>query len=255
MQSSRLVRAVFVVLVLATVGTFFATQRLKTEVPVVLRFAGDPRHISPNNDGVRDSTRVGFDLSEPAEVSFGIVDSEGNQVRELFAERRLAGDTKHRFSWDGRDDEGNVVPDGRYRLRVVRRDQAQPLDSIKKIIVDTRPPKVRIAAVRPNVISPGVRGGREAGAGALRRPAQRRARVPRLAHRRGRAARDRAPLPRQRATPGCGTARCATGPRGTAATRSRWSCATRPATAPRPPRRRSPRSRRRGRAPGSTSAG
>ncbi|HEX5910544.1 MAG TPA: hypothetical protein VFY44_08620, partial [Thermoleophilaceae bacterium] len=63
MQSSRLVRAVFALLVLATLGTFFATQRRKTEGPVVLRFAGDPRHISPNNDGVRDSTRVGFDLS------------------------------------------------------------------------------------------------------------------------------------------------------------------------------------------------
>ena len=56
MQSSRLVRVVFALLVLATVGTFFAAQRLKTEVQVVLRFAGDPRHISPNNDGVRDST-------------------------------------------------------------------------------------------------------------------------------------------------------------------------------------------------------
>lgn len=159
MQSSRLVRVVFAVLVLGTVGTFFATQRLKTEVPVVLRFAGDPRHISPNNDGVRDSTRVGFDLSEPAEVSFSVVDSEGKQVRQIFSERRLAGDTKHRFRWDGRDDDGTVVPDGRYRLRVVRRDQAQPLDSIKKIIVDTRPPRVQVAAVRPNVISPGVRGG------------------------------------------------------------------------------------------------
>lgn len=159
MQSSRLVRVVFAVLVLATLGTFFAAQRLKTEVPVVLRFAGDPRHISPNNDSVRDSTRVGFDLSEPAEVSFGVVDAEGNQVREIVSDRRLAGDTKHRFRWDGRDDDGNVVPDGRYRLRVVRRDQAQPLDSIKKVIVDTRPPRVRLAAVRPNVISPGVRGG------------------------------------------------------------------------------------------------
>lgn len=159
MQSSRLVRAVFAVLLLATLGTFFAAQRLKTEVPVVLRFAGDPRHISPNNDGVRDSTKVGFDLSEPADVSFGVVDSEGTQIRQIFDERRLAGDTKHRFRWDGRDDEGNVVPDGSYRLRVVRRDQAQPLDSIKKIIVDTRAPRVRVDSVRPNVISPGVRGG------------------------------------------------------------------------------------------------
>ena len=88
-----------------------------------------------------------------------MVDSEGKQVRQIFSERRLAGDTKHRFRWDGRDDDGDVVPDGRYRLRVVRRDQAQPLDSIKKIIVDTRPPRVQVAAVRPNVISPGVRGG------------------------------------------------------------------------------------------------
>ena len=54
MESSRLVRAVFALLVVATVGAFFVTQSLKTEVPVVLRFAAQPRDISPNGDGVRD---------------------------------------------------------------------------------------------------------------------------------------------------------------------------------------------------------
>ena len=43
-------------LVLATVGAFFVTQSLKTEVPVVLRFAAKPRDISPNGDRVRDFT-------------------------------------------------------------------------------------------------------------------------------------------------------------------------------------------------------
>ncbi|MGI8750554.1 MAG: FlgD immunoglobulin-like domain containing protein [Thermoleophilaceae bacterium] len=157
MQSSRLVRAVFALLVVATVGAFVAAQALKTEVPVVLRFAAQPRHLSPNDDRVRDSTRVGFDLSEPADVSFSVIDAEGNPVREIAGERRLAGDTKHRFTWDGRDDDGRPVPDGAYRLRVVRRSQGRVLDSIKKVIVDTRPPEVSIASVTPNVISPGIR--------------------------------------------------------------------------------------------------
>ena len=52
--------------VVATVGAFFVTQQLKGEFPLVLRFATKPADISPNGDGFRDSTEVGFDLSEPA---------------------------------------------------------------------------------------------------------------------------------------------------------------------------------------------
>ncbi len=159
MRSSRLVRAVFALLVLATVAAFFVTQSLKTEVPVVLRFAAKPRDISPNGDRVRDTARVGFDLSEPAEVSFYVIDSEGDEVRRLVDDRRLAGDTKHRFRWDGRDDEGGVVPDGVYRLRVARRKEGRVVDSFKEVRVDTRRPKVRLISTTPNVISPGVPGG------------------------------------------------------------------------------------------------
>lgn len=154
MQSSRLVQAVFALLVVATVAAFFITQSLKTEVPVVLRFAAKPRDISPNGDRVRDSARVGFDLSEPAEISFYVIDSEGNEVRQLVEDRRLAGDTKHRFAWDGRDDDGQVVPDGVYRLRVARRKEGRVVDSFKKVRVDTRRPNVRLESATPNVLSP-----------------------------------------------------------------------------------------------------
>ena len=155
MESSPLVRAVFALLVVATVAAFVATQSLKQEVPVVLRFATSPQDISPNGDGVRDSTKVGFDLSEPAEVSFSIIDSDGNELRRLFNDRPLAGDTKHRFTWDGRDDEGNRVRDGAYRMRVARRKEGRVLDSIKKIRVDTVRPRVRLSSSRPGVIDPG----------------------------------------------------------------------------------------------------
>ena len=147
-MSRPLVRAVFAALVVATIAAFFATQLLKSEFPLVIRFATKPAHFSPNGDDYRDETRVGFDLSEPAEVTFSVVDSEGNEVRRIVDEQTLAGDAKHRFGWDGRDDDGNVVPDGTYRMRVVRRDESRVIDSFKEIDVDTTPPRVRLVERR-----------------------------------------------------------------------------------------------------------
>lgn len=154
MQSSRLVRVVFALLVLVTAGAFVLTQVLKTEMPVVLRFSVAPLYFSPNGDGVQDRARLGFDLSEPAEVSFSVIDMDGNEVRELVDDRELAGDERHRFSWDGRDDDGNVVPDGVYRMRVVRRKEGRRLDSFKEVVVDTHAPRVALRSAEPGVVDP-----------------------------------------------------------------------------------------------------
>ncbi|HEU0018833.1 MAG TPA: FlgD immunoglobulin-like domain containing protein [Thermoleophilaceae bacterium] len=154
MQSSRSVRVVFALLVLVTAGAFVVTQVLKTEMPVVLRFSVAPIYFSPNGDGVRDRVRVGFDLSEPAEVSFSIIDVDGNEVRELADDRELAGDRRWRFWWNGRDDDGNVVPDGVYRMRVVRRKEGRRLDSFKEIVVDTTAPRVALRSAEPGVVDP-----------------------------------------------------------------------------------------------------
>jgi hypothetical protein len=153
-----LVRAVFAVLVVATVAAFFTTQQLKGEFPLVIRFATKPAHFSPNGDGYRDTTRVGFDLSESASVTFMVVDSEGNEVRRLVSDRRLAGDAKHRFTWDGHDDDGKLVADGTYRMRVVRRDESRVIDSVKEISVDRRPPQVTLLSATPSVVATGLPG-------------------------------------------------------------------------------------------------
>ncbi len=151
-----MVRAVFLVLVVVTVAAFFVTQSLKTEEPLVLRFAvGQPLVFSPNGDRVNDSLQLGFDLSRPAEISFSVIDSEGEEVRRLVDDRPLAGDTKHRFRWDGRDDEGVRVPDAIYRLRVVRRKEGRVIDSFKEVRVDTRPPKATLESATPGVVDPG----------------------------------------------------------------------------------------------------
>ena len=148
------VRAVFALLVLATIAAFFATQQLKSEFPLVIRFAAKPKQISPNGDHYRDTTQVGFDLSRPAKVSFSILDSEGNEVRRLVQDRQLAGSSHNRFTWNGRNDDGDVVPDGIYRMRVVRRDEGRIIDSVKEIRVDLQPPHVRILSAKPSIIAP-----------------------------------------------------------------------------------------------------
>lgn len=154
------VRAVFALLVVATIAAFFVTQQLKSEFPLVIRFAAKPKQFSPNGDRYRDSTDVGFDLSEPAKVTFSIMDSEGNEIRRLADDRELAGDAKHRFRWNGRDDDGLAVPDGVYRMRVVRRDEGRVIDSSKRIRVDRRPPRVTLSSASPSVIAPGQPGQR-----------------------------------------------------------------------------------------------
>jgi FlgD Ig-like domain len=149
-----LVRAVFALLVVATIAAFFVTQQLKSEDALVLRFAAQPKQFSPNGDGKRDRTRVGFDLSRPATVSFYVMDREGEEIRRLADDLALEGDAKHRFGWDGRDDEGVAVPDGLYRMRVVQRSEGRVIDSSKRIRVDRRPPEVVLLETAPGVITP-----------------------------------------------------------------------------------------------------
>jgi FlgD Ig-like domain len=149
-----LVRAVFALLVVATIAAFFVTQQLKSETPLVLRFAAMPKQFSPNGDGKRDLTEVGFDLSEPATVSFYVLDGEGNEIRRIVDDEAFAGDAKHRFRWNGRDDDGQPVPDGRYRMRVVQRSQGRVIDSTKRVRVDRLPPEVRLVSAEPGVIAP-----------------------------------------------------------------------------------------------------
>ena len=113
----------------------------------MLRFGAQPRDISPNGERVRDRAAVGFDLSEAAEVSFSMIDSRGRRGAPAGRRPPAGGRRKYRFRWDGRDDDGRVVPDGVYRLRVGR-EEGRVVDSIKEVRVDTRPPRVSRSPAR-----------------------------------------------------------------------------------------------------------
>ena len=99
--------------------------------------------------------RVGFVLREPTNVTFSVVDSEGAEVRRLVDSRRLPGDEELFFAWDGRDDEGRVVPDGVYRLRVEREGKGRAVTSGRRVRVDTKPAQLAIVSARPGLVLAG----------------------------------------------------------------------------------------------------
>jgi flagellar hook assembly protein FlgD len=165
--ASLLVRAVFALLVAATVAAFFVTQRLKRSSPVVERvfFA---QQVSPNGDGRKDSVILRFDLPEPDRVTVEVVDARGDAVRTLAddaprgqdgARIRWSGETA-RVRWDGRTDAGLVAPDGIYRLRVTLREEGRSVTAPRELTLDTRPPRPAIVAVTPPTIVPGLAGRR-----------------------------------------------------------------------------------------------
>ena len=90
--------------------------------------------ISPNGDGVRESVDVHYRVNEPVNLDFTIYDDNNDPVNSIEMNHLETG--SYVVSWDGRDGSGSVVPDGRYRIKV--------LNSELYVTVDTTPPDVRV---------------------------------------------------------------------------------------------------------------
>ncbi len=75
-EPSRLAAAVFLLLVVATIGAFFVAQRLKQQPPL-LRYRTSTEAFSPNGDGIKDSARIRFKLPEGDDVTITIKNGEG----------------------------------------------------------------------------------------------------------------------------------------------------------------------------------
>lgn len=62
-------------------------------------------------------------------IGIGLYDSEGSKIKEITDEEEEAD--IHRYSWDGKDDSGNVVGCGLYLVHI----QAGNYKKAKKIVV------------------------------------------------------------------------------------------------------------------------
>jgi hypothetical protein len=148
----------FAALVIATVGAFFVTTRLKRSTPVIEQLTFR-RSFSPNGDGRFDSALFAFRLRRTDEVTVSVVNRDGDELRVLAEDVRLAGGRRHRFRWDGRAETGSRAPDGEYHLRVGLRRQGRSVTSARKLFLDTVPPRPVVRHVSPDSISPDRAGG------------------------------------------------------------------------------------------------
>jgi hypothetical protein len=176
---TRLARAVFIVLVGATVAAFFTAQRLKGE-PAVAQVRELKHVFSPNDDHFKDINRFTVELRERADVSVDVVDAEGDAVRRLVDTATVSPQRPLQLRWDGRRDDGKIVPDGRYRVRVTLRRQGRSVTVPRTTLVDTLPPRPRVRKITPGPIVGPVAGPVQIEVGSVSRRLNKRGRVFRL---------------------------------------------------------------------------
>ena len=101
-------------LLVGTAAAIIVTQGLRRDGPI----ASDIR-LKVKEDRYRPCFRLARDDT----VDAAIVDANGTVIRVLAEHQRLEGDdTPHCFDWDGRDPDGQLVPPGKYRLRLALAD-------------------------------------------------------------------------------------------------------------------------------------
>ncbi|MBS1868696.1 MAG: hypothetical protein JSS99_03445 [Actinobacteria bacterium] len=146
---TRLARVAFALLVLATLGAFVVTQKLKSSPPLVVR-PQISSVFSPAPDARVRKARISFWIVHGDDVSVSIVDAEGRIVRRLADGRHVPARRRIVLWWNGRDESGAVVPDGSYRARVALIHQGRTIDLAQPIAVDTRPPRPLVTGVDPH---------------------------------------------------------------------------------------------------------
>jgi FlgD Ig-like domain len=144
------------VLVLAllagTTVAFVLTEELKLERSPITRPRID-RVFSPTCACPQRTARLAFRLRRSNTLDAVIVDSDGTAVRTLASGSRHAPG-RLVFRWDGRNDEGVVVPDGPYRLRIRFARERRTILVPNVLRVDTVPPAVELLSLVPRVLSP-----------------------------------------------------------------------------------------------------
>jgi flagellar hook assembly protein FlgD len=98
------------------------TLTIDTTAPVVTLPDASPTPplVTPNGDAISDSVSLPYSVSEAGTLKAVITAPDGVKVVRTITAPVSAGDGK--LVWDGRNDKGAVVPDGRYTVALVGTD-------------------------------------------------------------------------------------------------------------------------------------
>jgi peptidoglycan/xylan/chitin deacetylase (PgdA/CDA1 family) len=102
---------------------------------------------SPNGDRVKDMVRVEVGVAAPSAVTV-TVEKAGSTIATLAASVAVDAGTL-RLKWDGRDDDGKVVPDGLYVVAATAADPDGAESAARATVrIDTRPPRLKWLTLR-----------------------------------------------------------------------------------------------------------
>jgi len=133
-------------------AAFAVTEALKLErSPITApRFT---RIFSPVCSCEQQTAVLAFRLRRSDRLDAVVVDDDAHPVRTLLlGQRHRRGRVS--LTWDGRDDAGGIVPDGRYSLRLHLAREHRTILMPNRIFVDTTRPTIRIVGTAPHVFSP-----------------------------------------------------------------------------------------------------
>jgi len=131
-----------VALLVGSAAAFTRTERLKLAASPVAKPQFE-RHLSPTCGCKHATSTLTLLLRRPERLDVSVVDADGAHVATLAdAQDSKAGRVS--YEWNARDDDGEVVPDGLYRLKVRLEHDRRTILLPKTVLVDSTPPNVRV---------------------------------------------------------------------------------------------------------------
>jgi flagellar hook assembly protein FlgD len=146
-SQSRSTRATSLLMLLAAGAIIVALAVLFplewVQVPSITINA-ERRAFSPNGDGNVDEIALIYGLAQDATVNVRVLNA-GQQVIRTLAEDEPQAAGQHSELWDGRSDQGAVVTDGEYTVRVEAKGTARSASKNIAVVIDNTPPLIRLA--------------------------------------------------------------------------------------------------------------
>ena len=131
-------------------GDQFVTDPVAVAVdqrPTTMDIEFSRRYFSPNGDGQGDTVTVRPNLSVPTGIASYTVTVK-NSAGEIVGSGSGRGDLPREIVWDGRDLNGNVLPEGDYvgELSLVYEKGNRPVGLTPVVTIDNTIPRVTLRA-------------------------------------------------------------------------------------------------------------
>jgi hypothetical protein len=152
----RYAATIFVLaLLVGTAVAFAETERLKLQPTPIQESYVQPA-FSPVCNCPLGRAAIRFRLHRANTVTVRIRDQAGHTVRVLVDGKRLQRG-RSQFAWNGRDDTGRRLPDGRYSVVVHLQHGDRTFKLPRATALDTVAPTVRLVSYRPTELRVGER--------------------------------------------------------------------------------------------------